>query len=47
MRHNALSIRFIHQLVMYQWPTAPADGAVLGYGSRLEQIYANIFPGNW
>jgi len=27
---------------MYQWPTLPAEGALIGYGPRLERIYADI-----
>jgi putative ABC transport system substrate-binding protein len=29
--------------VIYQWPTVPAEGALIGYGPRLEHIYGNIF----
>ena len=28
---------------MYQWPTLPAEGGLIGYGPRLERIYGNIF----
>ena len=28
---------------IYQWPTLAAEGALIGYGPRLEQIYGNIF----
>ena len=27
---------------IYQWPTVPAQGALIGYGPRLERIYADI-----
>jgi len=27
---------------IYQWPTVPAEGALIGYGPRLERIYADI-----
>jgi putative ABC transport system substrate-binding protein len=27
---------------IYQWPTVPAEGALLGYGPRLERIYRDI-----
>lgn len=27
---------------IYQWPTVPAEGGLIGYGPRLEQIYGNI-----
>jgi putative ABC transport system substrate-binding protein len=28
---------------IYQWPTLPAEGALIGYGPRLERIYGDIF----
>ena len=28
---------------IYQWPTIPAEGALIGYGPRLERIYGDIF----
>lgn len=28
---------------MYQWPTLPAEGGLIGYGPRLDWIYGNIF----
>jgi putative tryptophan/tyrosine transport system substrate-binding protein len=28
---------------IYQWPTMAAEGALIGYGPRLEQIYGDIF----
>jgi putative tryptophan/tyrosine transport system substrate-binding protein len=28
---------------MYQWPTVPTEGALIGYGPRLERIYGDIF----
>lgn len=27
---------------IYQWPTLPAEGALIGYGPRLERIYGDI-----
>ena len=27
---------------IYQWPTVPAEGALIGYGPRLERIYGDI-----
>jgi len=27
---------------IYQWPTVPAEGALIGYGPRLERIYGEI-----
>ena len=27
---------------IYQWPTIPAEGALIGYGPRLERIYGDI-----
>jgi putative ABC transport system substrate-binding protein len=28
---------------IFQWPTVPPEGALVGYGPRLEHIYGNIF----
>ena len=28
---------------IYQWPTVPAEGALIGYGPRLERMYGDIF----